>query len=29
MDLSWLARKGKEKTQEDRKEGAVGVAGLT
>jgi len=29
MDSFWLARKGKETTQEAGKDGAVGVAGLT
>lgn len=29
MDLFWLARKGKEATEEESKEGVVGVAGLT
>lgn len=29
MDPFWLARKGKETMQAERKEGAMGVAGLT
>lgn len=29
MDPFWLARKGKEATEEESKEGVVGVAGLT